>query len=85
MEIAINKAKGKLSGLINAALKGEKVVLTKHGAPVAEIKPISPSMQPAEKLAAIRKIVKQAQAKYTEGPDAAHSADFLYDDEGMPS
>ncbi len=85
MEIAINEAKGKLSGLIKAAIRGEQVILTRHGTPVAEIKPIGSVKNPIEKLTALRKIAKKAQDKRTAGPDAAHSADFLYDDKGLPS
>ena len=84
MEIAINEAKGKLSGLINAALEGEQIVLTKHGKPVAEIKPLAGVKSPKDKLATIRRIMQETSEIVTEGPDAVHSADFLYDDAGMP-
>ena len=33
----------------------------------------------------IMEISRQAAAKATPGPDAAHSADYLYDDNGLPS
>ncbi len=85
MEIAINEAKGKLSGLIKAAQKGEHVVLTKHGHPVAEIRPLAQSKSPAEKFALLEEISVRAAKKACAGPDAAHAADFLYDDDGMPS
>ncbi|WP_420428564.1 type II toxin-antitoxin system Phd/YefM family antitoxin [Kordiimonas sp.] len=65
MEIAINEAKEKLCTLIEVAASGEQVLLTKHGRPVAEIRPVA------------------VAKKRAEGPDAAHSADFLYDT-GMP-
>lgn len=84
MEIAINEAKGKLSGLINAALDGEQVVLTKHGKPVAEIKPLAKTISPTDKLAAIRHIMREAAEVVTDGSNALHSSDFLYDDDGMP-
>lgn len=84
MEIAINEAKGKLSGLINAALEGEQVVLTKHGKPVAEIKPLMGVKSPTDKLTAMRRIMREAAEVVTDGPNALHSADFLYDDDGMP-
>lgn len=85
MEIAINEAKAKLSALINAATRGEQVLLTKHGRPVAEIKPFAATKTPIEKLTALRRIAKRASERCTQGPSAAHSADFLYDDTGMPS
>lgn len=38
---SIAKAKNQLSELIDRALKGEGVVITRHGHPVVELKPIS--------------------------------------------
>ena len=37
---SIAEAKNQLSELINRALKGEGVVITRHGHPVVELKPI---------------------------------------------
>ncbi len=37
MEIAIGEAKARLSELVNAARNGERVVITKHGRPAAEL------------------------------------------------
>jgi prevent-host-death family protein len=36
------EAKNQLSELIDRALRGEGVVITRHGRPVVELKPISP-------------------------------------------
>ena len=38
---SVAEAKNKLSELIERALKGEAVVITRHGTPVVEMKPIS--------------------------------------------
>ena len=38
---SIAEAKNQLSELINRALKGEGVVITRHGHPVVELRPIS--------------------------------------------
>ncbi len=38
----VAEAKNKLSELINRALKGEGVVITRHGHPVVELKPLRP-------------------------------------------
>ena len=43
---SIAEAKDRLSSLIERALKGEDVVITKHGRPVVELKPISPLARP---------------------------------------
>jgi prevent-host-death family protein len=43
---SVVEAKNQLSELIDRALQGEGVVITRHGRPVAELKPISPPAQP---------------------------------------
>ncbi len=43
-----------------------------------------PKLTVTEKLALFEKIRLSAAAKALPGPDAAHSADFLYDDDGLP-
>ena len=40
------EAKNQLSELIDRALKGEGVVITRHGQPVVELKPITPPGKP---------------------------------------
>ncbi len=39
MEVAIREAKARLSELVAAARNGERVVITKHGRPAAELVP----------------------------------------------
>lgn len=85
MKVAIHEAKAKLSALVRVALAGEQVVLTRHGRPVAEIKPFSAKKTPAEKLAIIEKIVQKAKRKATKGVSAAEADNFLYDEDGLPS
>jgi prevent-host-death family protein len=41
----VAEAKNKLSQLINHALKGEGVVITRHGQPVVELKPVRPNLR----------------------------------------
>ena len=43
---SVVEAKNQLSELIDRALKGEGVVITRHGRPVVELKPISPAAEP---------------------------------------
>jgi len=85
MKIAVSKAKARLSALVNAALAGEQVILTKHGRPVAEIKPLNNTKKPAEKLSAMKKILIEARTKRLSGVSAAEADNFLYDDTGLPS
>ena len=90
-KVSISEAKAKLSALIKAALAGERVILTKHGRAVAEIRPFTAveslpeKKTPAEKLSAMRRIVKESGGRRLKGVSAAESADFLYDDTGLPS
>ena len=48
---SVADAKNGLPRLIDAALAGEEVVITRHGKPVAELRPVRPSGQPACNLA----------------------------------
>jgi prevent-host-death family protein len=43
---SVVEAKNRLSELIDRALKGEGVVITRHGRPVVELKPISAPAKP---------------------------------------
>lgn len=85
MRIAINEAKAKLSGLINAALQGEQILLTKHGTPVAEIKALTGVKSTADKTTVLAAIIAKAKTKKTAGTSAAEADHFLYDDSGIPS
>jgi prevent-host-death family protein len=44
---SVAEAKNKLSELINRALRGEGVVITRHGRPVVELKPVERKPRPA--------------------------------------
>lgn len=37
MEISLSQAKARFSEIVSAAVKGERVVITKHGKPVVEL------------------------------------------------
>jgi prevent-host-death family protein len=43
---SVAEAKNKLSELIDRALKGEGVVITRHGQPVVELKPVGKQARP---------------------------------------
>lgn len=85
MEIAVSEAKAKLSALVDAARSGERIILTRHGRPVAEIRSFPRAKAPAEKLAAMEKIAEEAKNKDTGGAPSGEADHFLYDDEGLPS
>ena len=43
---SVVEAKNQLSELIDRALNGEGVIITRHGRPVVELKPIAPRIEP---------------------------------------
>jgi prevent-host-death family protein len=45
-EYSVAEAKAKLSELIDRAEKGEGVVITRHGKPVVEMRPVAPAPRP---------------------------------------
>ncbi len=91
MNVPITEAKAQLLELVRRAEAGEEVVLTRHGRPTVELKavrrPAARERSAEEKEAryrAIMEISRRAAAKATHGPDAAHSADYLYGEDGLP-
>jgi prevent-host-death family protein len=48
---SVAEAKNQLPGLIDKALGGENVVITRHGKPVAELRPPRPRPTPEERKA----------------------------------
>ena len=49
---SVAEAKDKLSELIDRALEGEGVVITREGRPVVELKPIGPPVRPPHHITA---------------------------------
>ena len=43
---SVAEARNKLSSLIDRALEGEGVVITRHGRPVVQLTPIAPAVKP---------------------------------------
>jgi prevent-host-death family protein len=85
MNIAITDAKAQLTELVRRAEAGEEVVLTRHGKPAVRLLPVrSEDDRVARRLRLLELSAKMAREK-TPGPDAAHAADVLYDDNGMPA
>jgi prevent-host-death family protein len=91
MNIPITEAKAQLTELVRRAEAGEEIVLTRHGRPAVQLKAIDQprrSWTPEEREARYRflkEISEKASKEALPGPDAAHSADFLYDHDGMPA
>ena len=85
MQVPISEAKGKLTELVRRAEAGDEVVLTRRGHPIARIAPISAQLRGIdERRAFLKRLRESGKRKVTEGPDAARSQDYLYDEFGLP-
>ena len=84
MEVSVSEAKAQLTELVRRAEDGDEVILTRHGQPAVRLVPVKsrPSRETRRKLL---EELRAAAAHATPGPDAAHSQDFLYDDDGLPA
>lgn len=83
MHVAVSDAKGRLTDLVRRAEGGEEVVLTRHGQPAAKIVAVEPKVGRAEKEALLDALLGAGTSSF--GPDAAHSQDYLYGDDGLPA
>lgn len=85
MQISLTEAKGRLTDLVRRAEAGEEVMLTRHGRAVIRLSPIAPVVDRAARRGVLEAVLASARAKgRSEGPEAARSQDFLYDDDGLP-
>ena len=84
MRISVSEAKAQLTDLVRRAEAGEEVVLTRHDQEIVRLVPVKKALTRAERRAIIEEISKAAAAKATPGLSAARSADFLYDEFGLP-
>lgn len=85
MEVSVTDAKAQLTDLVRRAEAGEEVVLTRHGQAVVTLKPVAKAkISVEEKRARLRPFLGIAKNDRNLWPDAAHSADFLYGEDGLP-
>lgn len=84
MDIPVSEAKAQLTELVRRVEAGEEIVLTRHGKQVAKLSALKPRPDRAQRRAVLEAIMADAR-KALPGPSAARSADFLYDDDGMPA
>lgn len=87
MQVSVSEAKGQLTELVRRAESGEEVVLTRRGRPAVRLvaeQPQRPQLTYEEKMQLMKEIGERAAAKVLPGPCAARSADFLYDENGLP-
>jgi prevent-host-death family protein len=90
VQVSVTDAKAQLTELVRRAEAGEEVVLTRHGRPVAQLKPTAQARREwteaerAERYRRLMEISARASKEATPGPDAAHVSDYLFDENGLP-
>ena len=77
---SVDEAKKRLPELIERALKGEDVVITRHGLPVVELKPVPPPARPVSR-ADVDWLAAHRVGRVTEGEDAGTLLTRMRDDE----
>jgi len=85
MRVSVSDAKGQLTELVRRAEAGDEVVLTRHGQPAVRLVPVRRVRDGTARQKLLEAARKAGAAKASSGPDAAHSQDFLYGDDGMPA
>lgn len=86
MQISVSEAKRQLADLVRRAEAGEEIVLTRRGKAAVRLVPIAKAAAtPSHRRRALMQAAQRsALAKFRDGPSAARSQDFLYDDNGLP-
>jgi prevent-host-death family protein len=84
MKISVTDAKAQLTELVRRAEAGDEIVLTRHGHPAVKLVPVRTRPDRTARRAALEEW-RAAGANATPGPDATHSQDFLYDEDGLPA
>jgi prevent-host-death family protein len=82
MKVSVSDAKAQLTELVRRARAGDEIILTRHGQAVVRFVPIEP-VTSRERRRALLEALRGAAANG--GPDAARSADYLYDESGLPA
>jgi prevent-host-death family protein len=85
MQVSVTEAKGKLTDLVRRAEAGEEVMLTRHGHPAVLLVAVAQEVQKVDRRAILEKFMRETKGKVTPGSSAARSADFLYDEAGLPA
>lgn len=85
MQVSVSDAKGQLSELVRRAEAGDEVILTRHGYAAVRLVPIKRVRDGKKRRQLLEAVRRAGAAKAVPGPDAAHSQDFLYGDDGLPA
>jgi prevent-host-death family protein len=84
MRVSVTDAKAQLTNLVRRAEAGDDVVLTRHGQPAVRLVPVKAPFDRKARRAILETARVAGAARATQGPTAARSQDFLYDEDGLP-
>jgi len=84
MEVPVSEAKAQLTELVRRAEAGEEIVLTRHGKPAVRLSSVTPPVDLEARRRLLLDLSAEMALEAVPGPDAAHAADFLFDENGMP-
>ncbi len=76
---SIVEAKNNLSALIDRALAGEEIIITRHGTPVVTLKPIKP--KPPRMTAADFEWLDRHRVTFSDGQDAGDLLRIMRDED----
>ncbi|MCP3731301.1 type II toxin-antitoxin system prevent-host-death family antitoxin [Sphingomonas sp. MG17] len=85
MQVSVSDAQGQLSELVRRAEAGDEVILTRDGQAAVRLVPVRKVASGTARRELLDAVRKSGAAKAASGPDAAHSQDFLYGEDGLPS
>ena len=85
MRVSVTEATAQLSELVRRAEAGDEVILTEGGQTAVRLVPVRAPGSAAERRELLLAIREAASARASDGPNAAHSQDFLYDADGLPA
>jgi prevent-host-death family protein len=75
---SVADAKAGLPSLINRALAGEEVIITRHGKPVVELRPASVP-NPAGRAAALKRLLAHSITPAAGAPTSVELMNLIYD------
>ena len=85
MKISVAEAEGQLAHLVQRAVTGDEVILTRQGRAAVRLVPVRAPQSVEERYRILAAARDAGRANITPGPSADRSQDFLYDDDGLPA
>lgn len=79
MEIGVRQAKAELSRLIDAALNGERIIITNHGKALVELIPAKSSMSAHRSYGSMRGLIERLPAGW-DSAEAKARTTALFED-----